>query len=311
MRRRNLAILLGVLSVTGTASFLAGRVTRAQRPGAEAAVQSDWLPEAPATTQEAERQFQNRVREMTTNVRSQKTLLSSILADPHGTEERILSQVEEVMHAHEILLRAVGQHLTELRANLPEQQRRDLMQSCADSLQGGMQRRYRWRGGGRGGNPWQNGDHQFPGGLAHGRDGRGVGYGRRYRDGQQNGYGLARRLQLTDAQIVLARRHDPNFEEECTRLKNEVCDAHIQLLAGFQDPRTADETLLAGISRLVEAHNNLEKRVARHVVQLRPYLSSRQMNCLIGLCEGRHGPDSSTATSTEILGSVLTLLCPQ
>jgi len=112
---------------------------------------------------------------------------------------------------------------------------------------------------------------------------------------------------LTDEQTALALQNDPSFEEDCIHLKNEVSDAHGELLADFEDPQTSDETLLAGVDRLIAAHNDLETRVARHVVKLRPYLSPEQMDRLLGLCEGRHDANGASPSALGMLGGPLTL----
>lgn len=287
MSRGRLLIFVLGLPVCGAAAFYVGRGAAGGASLREHQARHKWLHGAPAGALRAEQQFTRRVARLDATVRADQARLASLLGDPCATGDQILEQAERVAGSHTRLMEAVGNHLVELREVLPGQQRRELMGACANSLRGRVQRRYRWRGGA------QDQSAERRGGRGYGR-----GRGRRYRGGQEVGDTLASRLELTDEQALLAQRYDPNFEEDCTGLKDRLREAHSGLVEAFESTDVGNGDLLERIGDLIEAHNALERRVARYVVLLRPHLSREQQERLSGLCGGgrryQGGPSASS-----------------
>ena len=93
-------------------------------------------------------------------------------------------------------------------------------------------------------------------------------------------------LQLTDDQLALSQRLDPLFDEDVSRLREQVAAAHVALLRVFEEPKANDAAFSSAIDALVAAHTALEQRIAQRVLLLRPHLTSGQIRCLIGLCRG-------------------------
>gem|GEM_PF-5824651 len=177
------------------------------------------------------------------------------------------------------------------------------MQFCARSLRGSARRRYRWRGGAQDGGA---------GGPGRG-GGRGAGRGRQYRGGWGHAHPLAQRLQLTQEQIAWVRQHDPDFDQQCLTLRDSLREAHMALVASFEDERAADEELLTQVDRLIEAHSSLEKRVVEHVLVLQPRLTRQQRERLLGLCtrDGTsRGRDLRPANWDRAAAFDVTLLSP-
>jgi len=285
MRRREVLILVVLIVALGAAAFYAGRTRAAGRNTAG----PGWLRDVPASTVEEEVYFAQQARLLSETVCAERAAFSSMLADANATEDQIRVQMDRVLESHGTLVRAVGQRLVGLRERLPELQARGFMQSCADSLRGQVQRRYRWRGGA-----------QDDSGLQAHTGGRGAGYGRQYRGGRDGGLHLfARRLQLTEEQNAWMEAHDPNFEADCVLLKERLRQVHTDLIASLEDSDSVDQELLAQIDTLVEAHRELETRVAQSIMLLRPHLSPEQRTHLSGLCRGRLGPRSGGPISSR------------
>jgi hypothetical protein len=79
---------------------------------------------------------------------------------------------------------------------------------------------------------------------------------------------------------------DPLFDEDASRLKEQVAAAHLALLRIFEEPQAADSGLVSAIDALVAAHTAMEQRIAQHILLLRPNLTTEQIRCLVGLCRG-------------------------
>ncbi|MBM4029583.1 MAG: hypothetical protein FJ280_29920 [Planctomycetes bacterium] len=278
MKRREALLLVGAILMAGTAAFCVGRTTTARRQGPAAGAQTEWLADVPEAVT-AEQRFAEQAGRLADALRQEQAALAAMLPDIHVTGEQVLSQVDNVTQAHALLARAVGGHLVRLRHTLPEPQGQRLMLSCAESVQGSMQRRYRWRGGA------QDPGEGFPGGRGggpgRGEGGRGAGFRQQYRGGRSNTTsGLALRLRLTDEQVTWSRQQDPDFEDQCARLKDRLHEAHADLAAGFRNAGITEEEFTAKVEGLLQAHDALEKRVARHIVLLRPHLSPEQRSLL-------------------------------
>jgi hypothetical protein len=297
MQRRDIFILIGIVLAVGAAAFYVGRTAATRRKAPPAGGQPGWLGNVPGETAQAEQHFAQQARERMDAVRAERAVLASMLPDSRFTGEQVLAQVDSIVQSHATLAKSVGVHLAGLHSNLPEAQGQRLMLSCANSLHGSMQRRYRWRGGAQDqGEGFMGGRGGGPG---HGAGGRGAGYGKQYRGGRSDAMpGLARRLQLTQEQNTWIQERDPNFEGQCVLLRDRLHEAHGDLVASFEEARTAGGELVTKIESLMAAHGALEKRVARHIVLLRPQLSQEQRDRLSGLSRGRP-EDAGDAASTS------------
>ena len=210
--------------------------------------------------------------------------LAQVIEDPCTSDEAMLAQIESVIAVHEPLLRRVGEHIAALRSKLPEMQRERLMDVCAEVIRGPM-RQGRGQGYGRGRQMGrQDSSEAVQRGRGYGRAAGGRGYGR------QRGR-LARRLGLTGEQMLIIQEKDPDFEADLIRMRNTLMTEREELLNAFEDARTSNQELLEQINALVLAHSQIERRIARHLLILRPHLNAEQQKWLIGLC--RHSQERS------------------
>ncbi len=283
MSRRRILILIGIIMAAGAAFWIGRAVATTQRTHA-ADGSLAWLANASPAAAQAEQRFASLARQQMDAVRAEQAVLASMLPDMRFTGEQILAQVDKILQFHATLVKSVGVHLTHLHGLLPAPQGRRLMSACADSLQGRVQRRYRWRGGAQ--DEGFMGDQH--GGPGRGGPGQGARYGRQYRGGRGDGIsGLAHGLQLTPEQITWVQQQDPNFEQECLSLRERLFQGHADLVARFEDAQVAEEELTVVVDDLVAAHAALEKRIAQHIVLLRPGLSQEQRDLLSGMCRDR------------------------
>jgi len=204
--------------------------------------------------------------------------LGSVLEDPCTPDQVVVEQAENVVAAHERLMRRAAEHVIELRGKLSAGNREHLMNLCAETFRGPICR-LDGRGSGRG---RQDGTGGGMGG------GRGFGYGRRAGGGYGMRRGIRNRLanclRLDDGQTSLLRERDPDFETETNELRNALLGERARLLAVFEDPDSENEQLRQQIEKLITTHSSIERRVVRHVLVLRPYLTVEQQKWLIGLC---------------------------
>ncbi|MEN6426010.1 MAG: periplasmic heavy metal sensor [Phycisphaerales bacterium] len=303
MKPRGILVFAVLAVAVSSTAFYVGR-TRA--------VEQSWLRNAPRETIEADRRFEEQVRHSVETVRAEQAVLSTMLADADSTGEQVLAQVGRATESYGALIRTVGRHLVQLRDDLPRSQAKALMQSCAGSVRNQVQRRYRWRGGAQD----QVGGRGYMGGRGTtGRRGKG---GPGYRGGQDRGRadagnGLVRALGLTEEQRAWIQQQDPDFEADCTLLKDRLNEVHTQLAASLEDAGIDTEALSQRIDNLVEAHADLEKRVAQHLVLLRPHLSAEQRKQLSELCGGTgdrryvDSPQGVPAGAWRLAGSFLPL----
>ena len=289
MNRNRTIALIVVVILCGGISFVGTRLAAigSQKTGRNASV--SWLGEAAPSVIKLEEKFSNQVNGLIENLIQEQRKLALVIEDPCTSDESILAQVENMIAVHEPLLQRVGAHIATLRSKLPEMQRERLMQLCAEVLRGPMrQGSGRGYGGGRR-MGWQGspGAGRGPYGRGYGREAGGRGYGRRR--GQAGR--LAQRLGLTDEQILIIHEKDPDFEADLTQMRNILLTERAELLNAFMDARTSNEELLNQIDELVSAYSQIERRIARHLLVLRPHLNAEQQKWLIGLC--RHSQERS------------------
>jgi hypothetical protein len=95
---------------------------------------------------------------------------------------------------------------------------------------------------------------------------------------------LARRLGLNQEQARLLVEKDPDFEADSINLRNALMTEREKLLSMFENPNSGDDELLQQIEKLILIYSSIERRIAEHVLVLRPYLTVEQQKWLIGLC---------------------------
>jgi hypothetical protein len=240
-----------------------------------------------------EERFDAELNGLTASLAAEQKSLAAALEDPCTPNEIVLERTESVAQAHGHLLRRVGEHVVELRSKLPASNQDYLMSLCAETVRGPMSRT-----GGRAGGGRHNGLGGGPGlhGRGNGR-GRGAGFGRG--GGGRGGHGmrlgargrLARRLGLNEEQVSILEDKDSGFEADSARLRDALLAERSTLLALFENPQSTDEELLQKMDKLISAHSRIERRIAEHVMVLRPYLTVEQQKWLIGLC--RRSQDGS------------------
>ena len=288
MNRKRTAILGIVAFVCGAVSFFNARSTALDNREPQ-----QWLSDASESAVALEDAFDRELAGLIENLMGEQKSLGAVLEDPCTPDEIVLEHAERVVGAHEHLIRRAGEHVVELRGKLAQGKREHLMSLCAETFRGPICRlegrgagldRHNGAGGGMG-----NGQ-----GYGYGRQGgagRGAGGGRGMRRGIRNK--LANCLRLNEGQVNLLQEKDSEFEKEATDLRNLLLGEREKLLSLFEDSDSDDDQLLQQIERLVTAQSRIERRIVRHVLVLRPYLTIEQQKWLIGLCR-RNQDDSSS-----------------
>ncbi|UCF15333.1 MAG: hypothetical protein JSW59_18155 [Phycisphaerales bacterium] len=271
MNRKRTAILGIVALICGAISFFNARSTALSGREPE-----QWLDKASDSVLAIEEKFQKEMAALIATLMDEQNSLGSALEDPCTPDEVVLERAESVIGAHERLIRRAGEHVVELRGKLSADDREHLMSLCAETVRGPI-RRLEGRGGGRG---------------RHNGAGRGYGYGRQGRGGRGGGYGMRRAvrnrlancLELDERQVSLLNQEDAEFETETADLRDHLLAERARLLSMFEDSRSEDNPLLRQIEKLITAHSAIERRIVRHVLVMRPYLTGEQQKWLIGLC---------------------------
>jgi len=276
MNRKH-AAMVGIVAFTcGGAAFFNARSTALSHKETP-----PWLSGASDSTIAMEDRFNEEMAGLTTNLMSEQKSLGLALDDPCTPDEAVVERSESLIGTHEHLMRRVGEHVVGLRRRLSADNREYLMSLCAETVRGPV-RRLEGGGGGRG---MHNG---AGGGMGNGQGygrygaGRGAGPGRGMRRGIRDR--LANQLKLDERQISLLHQEDADFEAETTGLRDVYLSERARLLSMFEDPKSEDDQLLRQIEELIAAHSGIERRVVKHVLVLRPYLTVEQQKWLIGLC---------------------------
>lgn len=283
MSRKNTIILIVVVVASGGISFVVTRLTAWRASQTEIPLSARWLGSASESVVKLEEDFSTRADTLIESLLAEQNNLGIAIEDPCTPDNAIITQVETVIAAHAQLLREVGGHIAALRSDLPDTQRQRLMTLCADMVRGPL-----IRAGGQGPG-YGGGSRMGPrDGSGAGRrfGGPGAGYGR----GRRLGAGLAQSLRLTDEQITVAQQKDPNFETDAAMLRDVLLAERAKLLTAFEDLRASNDELIAQIEKLISAHSQIERRIAQHVLVLRPYLTPDQQKWLIGLCGRTQSP---------------------
>ena len=106
--------------------------------------------------------------------------------------------------------------------------------------------------------------------------------------GRQGGRGrqaaLSRWLDLSAERAEAVRKADPDFQQESDLLTANLAAEREKLAALIEDPASSDKQILEHVERVIAAHDALERRVARHLLAIRPHLTAGQQKRLMGLC---------------------------
>lgn len=290
MNRKRTAILAIVAFACGAISFFNARLTALSDQKTDHRPSGQWLSDVSRAAIELEEKFDEELDGLIKNLAAQQKSLALALEDPCTPNEVVMENTEAVIGAHEHLIRRVGEHVVELRDKLPAEKRDYLMHLCAQTVRGPMSRL-----GGRAG---QGGRRNGIGGG--GPDGRGYRYGRGGGAGRggRGGYGmrlrvrdrLERRLGLDEEQVKLLQEKDPDFDTSSMNLRDALMTEREKLLSIFENPSSSDEELLLQIENFISTHSWIERRIAEHVLVLRPYLTVEQQKWLIGLCRRSQDP---------------------
>lgn len=294
MNWKRTAIFVIVILASGIISFFNARLSALSEINQQGEPSQNLFNDVPKTVIESEENFDREIDGLFDNLETQQKSLAADMEDPCSTNEVIMEKLENVISAHEHLLRRISEHIVELRHELPEDNREELMRLCAEAVSGPMSR---LGGPGRGAR-WIETGQDTPNGRGYGygrqgNAGRGGGY-RRRGGGQadRNGFGrrsrvmerLANRLRLSQEQIRILQDNDPNFETDAYNLYRELTAEKEKLVSIFENPQSNDDEFLQQMDNLIITHSRIERRMAEHVFILRPYLSIEQQKWLIGLC---------------------------
>ncbi len=100
---------------------------------------------------------------------------------------------------------------------------------------------------------------------------------------------------------------DPGFTEESKTLRASADTARTRLAELLDNPEATDESILAQVEQVIASHDQLERRVAQHLMMIRHQLSPEQQKQLMGLASesvrqggyrwrGGRGPSSAPGT---------------
>ncbi|MFH1749239.1 MAG: periplasmic heavy metal sensor [Planctomycetota bacterium] len=95
---------------------------------------------------------------------------------------------------------------------------------------------------------------------------------------------LARQLGLNPEQAKVLEAHDPQFAEDFRALREKLEEARLTLATLFEKESATGDEIRAQVEAAIEAHNQLERRVAEYVITIRDHLTPEQQKLLYGLC---------------------------
>ncbi|MCO6437900.1 MAG: periplasmic heavy metal sensor [Phycisphaerae bacterium] len=103
---------------------------------------------------------------------------------------------------------------------------------------------------------------------------------------------LARALGLSPEDARALHDRDPSFGADLRKLRDQLDATREDFARLLEDPSTPEQTLRDQIDRVIDTHNQLERRVFEHILALREELDPKQRRALLSLCaEGvRRGP---------------------
>lgn len=277
MSKKKEIIYFLIILVVGFISFVNARVTILNRINQVNESSQSWLIDEPPSITESEAKFNEEVSGLISTLKKTQFSLMDTLENPEASDEMVLEYVDSVNAAHQNLIRKVGQHIVELRHEIGQENRKELMQLCAEAISAPMKRL---------------------GARNNEQSGRGYGYGRQNRGQRGSGAGrnqqfrfwnrLTNRLRLTQEQVTEIQQADPSFASDSGTLYDELTNERQKLLSVFENPQSSDTELLEQLENLILAHGGVERKIAEHVLVLRSFLTVEQQKWLIGLCRELH-----------------------
>lgn len=90
-------------------------------------------------------------------------------------------------------------------------------------------------------------------------------------------------LQLSKEQKQAVRATDPGFVGEVRAIQQALADERLALASLLETPDSGDQEIMDQVERVIEAHDALERRVARHMLAIRPILTPEQAKQFMGL----------------------------
>lgn len=168
MRVSRLFSLAAVCTCCAGASFLAtvwsAPPSAANPPASQPAAFFRWLNVTPDQAREIsldDPAFEKDLESLRHQVQVQRSSLAALLADPDARESQVLPQIDRLADAEHRLQRRIGEYLLRVRDHLSQEQRLQLMDLCAATLQ-----------------PQPAANASGPMGRGQGGPGRGMGRGR-------------------------------------------------------------------------------------------------------------------------------------
>jgi len=277
MSKNKETIYFLIILVVGCISFVNARVVTLNKIDKVRENSQSWLSDEPLSITESEAEFNDEVSVLVSNLKETQASLLGALENSQTSNQKILEYVDSVNKAHEELIQKVARHIVELRKELGQENREELMQLCAEAISAPMKRL-----GAR--NNSQTGRGNRYGQQNRGQRGFGAGYNQQFRFWNR----LTNRLRLTPEQSTQIQQADPNFSTESNLLYEELMNERQILLSVFENPQSTDEELLEQIDNLISTHSRVERKIAEHVLVLRSYLTIEQQKWLIGLCRRSH-----------------------
>jgi hypothetical protein len=95
---------------------------------------------------------------------------------------------------------------------------------------------------------------------------------------------LAQWLHLEHEQATEVDKHDPQFAEDVRKLRETLANERARLITLFENIETSDEELRQQIEVVIDAHNQVELRVADYLITVRHHLTPAQQQRLFSLC---------------------------
>ncbi len=95
---------------------------------------------------------------------------------------------------------------------------------------------------------------------------------------------IAKRLHLDPKQAKIIEAYDPSFVGDLRTLRKNLEGARSLLAASFEDENVTDDEIRQRVEATIEAHNQLERRVAEYLIAVRDHLTPKQQRQLYGFC---------------------------
>jgi len=90
-------------------------------------------------------------------------------------------------------------------------------------------------------------------------------------------------MNFDTSQTQLINQLDPEFDQQSFEISSTLRDYYHQLALLLEDPNTSEETVWEHLENLLEMRNQLDRRLAQHVLLIRPHLTDQQLKTLISM----------------------------